>query len=346
MRDPINAIPSRPFFSGLLGALPLLLLALFPAGANAQGLLDTAIAPPSPAPALEVVDLAATAAFSDASPRAGDSLDYTLTVEWPDSGIPVMLLAPDSLEFSGLQVIGQATSHKKLATAGPDGQARLSNRTVFTWRLRAQAPGSGKASSARLRWVTGLSRNEEQRFIPTTHLDILPGRVPLLDRLWVRLLLGWAALAAAAGIVFGLVTLGKRRKAAKAPAAKADLRPEALALKARIKSAGAAGASREILLDMEALAVRYLAQAPASAPAAAMPGVAAPGAVPAKFDPLLDQYLARNGNSAVSSADWTALRDLFRHARFAGGHKEPHELQDAFRTLKRCLQITEEPGED
>ena len=68
------------------------------------------------------------------------------------------------------------------------------------------------------------------------------------------------------------------------------------------------------------------------------------GAVQDRFEPLADEYLARNqGADSLSAQDWTKLKELFRHARFAGGYKEPHELQDAFRTFKRCLKIT---GED
>jgi hypothetical protein len=352
MRPHTAGILFAPARTGLLGAALLLGLALLPAAVGAQ---PSPAAPDNPAasdapaaadaPALEVVDLTAQAAFSSTAPRAGDSLDYVLTVEWPETGIPVMLLAPDSLEFSGLQVIGQATSHKKLASAGPDGQPRLSNRTVFTWRLRAQVPGCGKASSVRLRWLTGLSRNEEQRFVPATHLDILPGLAPLLDRLLVRLLLGWLALAFAGCLAYGAFQLGKLRKSSKPDNAKADLRPGVLALKARIKSAGAAGASREIIEEMENLAVRHLSQELAESPGTQG---SAPAAIAfsAKFDPLLDRYLARKGDADLPSADWNALRELFRHARFAGGHKEPHELQDAWRTLKRCLKITEEPGDE
>jgi hypothetical protein len=94
---------------------------------------------------------------------------------------------------------------------------------------------------------------------------------------------------------------------------------------------------------MEALSIRHLAQeldgnAPGAPRAAGGAGPAAP-----KFDPLLDRYLARN---PATEGEWAGMRELFRHARFAGGHKEPHELQDAYRALRKCLRITDEPGED
>jgi hypothetical protein len=155
-------------------------------------------------------------------------------------------------------------------------------------------------------------------------------------------LAGWLLLAGAAGLAYAAYRFVLRRgKSSKSGPARMDLRPEALALKARIRSAGAAGASKDILTSMEALAIRHMLQELGPPQAGDPAGV--------KFDPLLDRYLARNagpGGSAGAATDWNALRDLFRHARFAGGHKEPHELQDAYRVFRKCLQITDEPGED
>lgn len=289
-----------------------------------------------------MVNLSVQGAFTVPSARVGDSLDYLLSVEWPETGVPVMVLAPDSLDFQGFQVIGQATSHKKLATAQGIG-----NRSEFVYRLRARTPGSGKASSLKLRYLTGLSQNEQSHFVPTAHLDIGPAATPLTQSLWFRLLAGWFALAAAGALAWSAYKVASRkRKDGRAPS-KQDLRPEVLALKGRMRAAslGAPGASKAILEEMESLCIRHLRQElDGGAPGASRTdGAAAGNGAAAKFDPLLDRYLA--GNPAAEG-EWAGMRELFRHARFAGGHKEPHELQDAYRSLRKCLRITEEPGED
>jgi hypothetical protein len=288
--------------------------------------------------ALEAVRLSVNGFFTMEAPRVGDSLDYVLRVEWPDAGVPVAVLAPDSLDFQGFQVIGQSTLHKKLAT--PQG---VSNRTDFIYRLRARAPGAGKASSLRLRYLSGLSRNEEAVHVPTAHVDIAQARTPLTGTLWFRMLAGLLGLAAAAGIGWGAFRLASRRKP-KDEEAKDDLRPDMLALRDRLRKAAFSGAgdSKDILLQMEAFSVRHLRQELGGRKRKAPEGS---GDLPAKFEPLLERWLAANG-SAARAEDWKALQELYRHARFAGGHKEPHELQEAYRTLRRCLDITDEPGAD
>lgn len=302
-----------------------------------SGLFPAAPASPEGAP-VEAVHLDVQGAFTASQARAGDSLDYVLRVEWADAGVPVMVLAPDSLDFPGFKVIGQATVHKKLATV-----SGIANRTEFIYRLRAHTPGSGKASSLKLRYLSGISRNEEAVYVPTAHLDILPGRTPLLDSLWFRLVAAWFALAACGALAWAAFRFASRKRRGKPADSKPDLRPEVLALKSRLRTAtiGTHEASKSILLQMEDICIRHLRQELGDASKA--PGDGSKEAAP-RFDPLLDQYLARNG--AAEAEPWNGLRDLFRHARFAGGHKEPHELQDAFRTLKKCLKITEEPGED
>jgi hypothetical protein len=288
--------------------------------------------------ALEAVRLSVDGFFSRKDPRVGDSLDYVLRVEWPDAGIPVAVLAPDSLDFQGFQVIGQSTLHKKLAT--PQG---VSNRTEFTYRLRARTQGSGKASSLRLRYLSGLSRNEEAVHVPTAHVDIAQAHTPLAETLWFRLLAGLLGLAAAVGIVRGVLRIASRRKP-KDDEVKDDLRPDMLALRDRLRKAAHSGGgdSKDILLQMEAFSVRHLRQELGGRKKKAPDGAAD---LPAKFEPLLERWLAGNG-SAARAEDWKALQELYRHARFAGGHKEPHELQEAYRALKRCLDITDEPGAD
>jgi hypothetical protein len=275
---------------------------------------------------LEAVKLSAHGAFTNLSPRVGDSLDYVLQVEWEESQVPVMVLAPDSLDFSGFKVLGQATVHKKLA-----GVQSIRNHTEFIYRLRAQIQGSGRVSSLKVRYITGLSGKEEALFIPTALLDIAAAPVNLLDRVWFKLLAGLIVFGGAVFLAWGAyrITLRTRKKA---EPTKLDLRPEVTDLKNRMKSAASSpDAAREILLAMESLGILYLQQE-------------LKNQTQTKFEPLLEGFLASTGNAdSPGTQDWVKLKELFRHARFAGGYKEPHELQDAFKTFKRCLKIT---GED
>ncbi|HLP42975.1 MAG TPA: hypothetical protein VK465_15815, partial [Fibrobacteria bacterium] len=214
-------------------------------------------------------------------------------------------------------------------------------------RLRAKTQGSGKATSLKLRYLSGISRSEESVFVPSTLVDIAPAPTRLSETLWFRLLAAILLLALAG--LGGHAAYRAARRRSEAAARKpdgADLRPEVLALKSRLKG----GVSRDILLEMESLCARYLKArlAPAGkASVNAAPGDTEPpsAANAPRFDTLLDRYLASNSADGRPE-DWKSLRDLFQHARFAGGHKEPHELQDAYRTLKRCLRITDEPGEE
>jgi hypothetical protein len=302
-----------------------------PAPAVSLALPDSAAA--AGTPGAEIVSLSTQGAFSQAEARVGDSLDYVLQVEWKDSEVPVVVLAPDSLSVTGFKLIGQATVHKKLAM-GTD----VKNHTDFIYRLRAATQGTGRIAALKLRYLSGISRTEEAAYVPAAILDIAPARVNLVDRLWFKLLCGLALLAALWAGIRALLHALKARKDS-APA-KSDLGPEAAALKARIRSAAIGTVdSKDVLLEMEALCIGFLKQESGE------PAVATAGD---RFDPILDAHLKRAGSLSDGAAaqgpgiggDWEKLRDLFRHARFAGGHKEAHELQDAYRTLKKCLNLT------
>jgi hypothetical protein len=281
-------------------------------------------------PPVEAVSLSAQAAFSQPAARVGDSLDYALKVEWKDTEVPVVVLAPDSLAFTGFKIIGQATVHKKLA-----GGSEVRNHTEFIYRLRAETQGTGRASSLKLRYLSGISKSEEAVYVPSSVLDIQPAPVRLMDRLWIKLLLWLLVLAMAGALGRFFYALALKKK--KAAPARQDLRPLVMGLKSRIKSASlGTAASKDILLEMEAICVRHLKEeaGPQGAPSSAE-----------RFEPLLAAHLKSNGNTDATG-DWNRLKELFHHARFAGGHKEAHELQDAYKTLKKCLNISEEEEHD
>ena len=159
--------------------------------------------------------------------------------------------------------------------------------------------------------------------------------------------------------------LASRKRADKAPK-REDLAPAVAALKNRLRSAqNSPDASKEILLEMERLATRFLRDEidayDGTAKAKNTEDAAGASATAPRFEPLLATYLAspaaqgrgrakcgRTGRGqrpglGQGPEDWATLGELFKHARFAGGYKEPHELQDAFRTFRKCLKIT---GED
>lgn len=292
-------------------------------------------------PVHEAVKLSTQGAFTSTSPKVGDSLDYILQVEWQDTEVPVIVLAPDSLHFEGFKILGQATVHKKVAQ-GMD----IRNHTEFIYRLRAQTQGNGRATSIKLRYMTGISKAEEAVFVPTALVDILAAPIKITEMLWFKLLAGIILFTGALALAwFAFKVTLKNRKSTEPE--KMDFRPEITVLKNRLKSAyNSPDAAKEICLTMEGLAQKYLRQeleSKTKGHGKANSIVKDP--LPEKFEPLLDLYLSRNSlplNAQADpslAADWAKLRELFRHARFAGGYKEPHELQDAFRTFKRCLKI-------
>ena len=154
------------------------------------------------------IGINAKAAFSVKQAAVGDTVKYVLEVEWKDSRIPVVVLAPDSMNTPGFRVAGQNASHKKSAR----GDSVL-NHTEFTYQLVPTVPGQSKVASLKLRYMTGLSNNEEALYVPAAFLEIIPAAIPLGSRLWFRffafLLM---AVAVIGGIWQGLGVLKKRRQ--------------------------------------------------------------------------------------------------------------------------------------
>jgi hypothetical protein len=287
--------------------------------------LDPRSGPPAPDSGLmaeEAVKLSAKGTFAAARAAVGDTIEYLLRVEWKDARVPVVVLPPESLETPGFRIAGQSAAHRKSAQGGTVG-----NVTEFSYQLVPKAPGNAKVAPLKLRYLTGLSSREEFLYVPGAFLDIVPARVPLYARLWFRILAGLAALTALAfgGWRFTRAHSEKRRKAREA--ATHDFSPEVRALRGRWNSAD----SKTWIEDAEKICAAWLGHQLGSAPAAG------------RFDALLDTYLSRQKPAAPEADGWARLRELFHHARYAGGRKEPHELQDAYRVLKTCLQIPGEP---
>jgi hypothetical protein len=330
------------FLAGLLSLNPASAAPAPDSGAPAPATTLAVPADSAPAaPMQEAVKLSTHGAFSVPSARVGDSLAYVVAVEWEDTQVPVVVLAPDSIEFPGFRLLDQATQHKKLA----NGQA-VRNHTEFIYSLRAMAQGPGKAASLKLRYLTGLSQREEAVFVPSALIDIGPAPVRLLDMLAVRIALWLAILGAAVAAGWAAFRVASRKRAEAQPK-RADLRPQVEALKARLRTAqNTPEASKAILLEMESIAVAFLKEETGGTEAAG------------RFETLLKDYLSKGrpggtgrlggpggpggAGEEPAAAEWAKLADLFRHARFAGGYKEPHELQDAFRTFRKCLKIQAE----
>jgi len=271
------------------------------------------------------VSLTARSGFKPPHPKVGDTLEYAIEVTWRDTRIPVLVMAPDSVAFNGVKMVGQSTRHQKSAHDGT-----VENRTVFSFTLLADQPGMAKAGALKVRYTTGLSGREEAVFAPGAQVEILPARFAFLRSPWFQGLLVLLLLAAAG---LGGVAWWRRqaaesaRKKAREEASGQGLPAEVMALKSRIGH----GESREIILEMEKLGLRHLALTFSADPSQA------------RFEPLLDKWLEVHADEYDRVADWERLRDLFRQARYAGGHKEPHELQDGWRALRRCLNLADEP---
>jgi hypothetical protein len=273
------------------------------------------------------VSLSARSHFTPVNPRLNDTVTYQIEVNWKDSRIPVFVMAPDSVQFTGLKCVDQSTRHEKNASQG-----EVQNLTVFSYTLLPTQIGLAKAAALKVRYTTGISGAEEAVFAPAGHVEVLPPRFGFLGSLWFRavaglfvlLLLGWALWL---GIRHWTQNRsGKVKRTDEGQNQRSTLVKDVLSLKSRIGH----GESRPILNEMERLSLLHLRVVLKLADEAA------------KFDSLLDQWLGQHPDELEKQADWERLRDLFRLARYAGGHKEPHELQDAWRSLKRCLDVNDE----
>jgi hypothetical protein len=239
-----------------------------------------------------------------------------------------MVMAPESLETPGFRAAGQSAVHRKIAENG-----EIRNVTEFTYKLVPKAPGSARVAPLKLRYRTGMSHREEVFYVPGAFLDIGPSAMPLRNRPWFRRLLaaGFAVAAALGGHGIWRAIRSRRKKLA--ASSDRDFAPAFRALKGRWETAE----SRVWLEEAERLCRDFLGHQ-----------LGAKATAPARFDDLLDLYLAQSPTKTrgpVEVEDWGRLRDLFRHARYAGGRREPHELRDAYRALKSCLHISgeEEP---
>ncbi len=265
----------------------------------------------------ESVQVSARGAFLTEHAAVGDTAVYRLLVEWKDTQVPVVVLAPDSLETPGFRIVDQSATHRKTAENG-----EVRNATEFTYKLMANAPGEAKVSSLKLRYLTGFSNREEALYVPASFINVDPAHVPLWERPWLQVL----ALLVLAGILGWsgkrlLESARKRRRLARETKQR-GFDPEVRALKGRWNTAD----SRVWIEDAEKVCIDFLRH---------NLGINAPGS---RFEILLEQYLSRNPGPGETEA-WNKLRELFHHARYAGGRKEPHELQENYRILKTCLHI-------
>jgi hypothetical protein len=162
-------------------------------------------------------------------------------------------------------------------------------------------------------------------------LAIPPAGAPLGRRPLVWIL---ASLVAATAAWFGIRKSARARKKARldghaAPnaALESPLDAEIASLRARCDGADA----RAWTADAERLCKSFLC---------GRLGISRPDNV--RFEAALDQYLSRGRDlGPEAAAAWSALRDLFHEARYAGARREPHVLLAACSHLKTCLRPNE-----
>ncbi len=255
-------------------------------------------------------------AFSLPSPHVGDSLDFVISLEWKDMQIPIMVLAPESLSFSGFKILGQNTQHQKLVRG-----ENVINHTEFIYQVKAITQGAGKASSIKLRYMSPLSKNEEAIFVQPTFIDIGKQKIPFTHSWIFKIIVGLVlGVLVYFGIRMGLQKL-KERKKAKTPSQK-DFLPALQAIKARLLVVD----SKSVIEQMEKICIDFLSEKLSLTQTGIL-----------KFEPLLLNYLPTCEDAMQS--EWKELQGLFHHARFAGGQKASHEMQDYYRRLKKCLNL-------
>ncbi|HAO99379.1 MAG TPA: hypothetical protein DCQ83_04985 [Fibrobacteres bacterium] len=265
---------------------------------------------------VEAVQLSAKGSFQSDHVAVGDTLIYRLLVEWKDERLPVVVLAPENMETPGFKIADQSTAHRKTVENG-----EVRNTTEFTYKLVPKVPGAAKVSALKLRYLTGFSNREEALYVPASFIDVEPAHVPLWKRWWFQLIAGIVILA---GLIWGgrrALQTAKTNQQKSQATKNRDFSPDVKALRGRWNTAD----SRVWLEDAEKVCLEYLRH---------QLGKSAPENP--KFELLLEAYLARHSGE---TGEWSKLREAFHHARYAGGRKEPYELQDTYRTLKTCLHI-------
>ncbi len=280
---------------------------------------QNAIEPPSE---LELLQISGHSKFSKSTVHVGDTLSYSITIEWHNPKVPVMVLAPESLSFDGFVKKSASTDHKKVSTI-KEGQMTLTNRTVFTYHLKAQTPGSGRASKTILPYYSAISKEHEYYSISPSLIDILPAKISLQERPFFKLILGLFLI----GLISGGVYLFVKKKS-KQTASKPDAGPNYITRLTQLKSRLQTGESKSILMEMEQIAIAFLSEKLNKS-------------ADTKLETLLDVYLTNAEASTIS--DWNKLKEDYELAKFGGGQKARHELTESYHLLKQCLGIK---GED
>ena len=270
---------------------------------------------------IELLEIDGNGSFSRQNIAAGDTLSYTITVEWKNPKVPIAVLAPESLSFVGFKRVKSFTSHKKIAKM-VDGKPVVKNRSVFVYNLKAKIPGSGKAGTARLPYYSAVRKEQEYLTISPQLIDISKAVIPLNQRWYIKLFL-WILLAGLV-LVMGRWALKtfKKSDSDKNKQHSQSLEQSLKEVKSRIGSAE----SRELLLEMESLAVRYLADTL--------------GSTGNHFDTLLADYKTKT--EAKDFEKWATLKDEFNLAKFGDGNRASHELLESYKLLSQCLHQNED----
>jgi hypothetical protein len=282
---------------------------------------DTSTAGPDSVPDYELLEIDGSSIFTLEEPHVGDTLSYIITIEWVNPKVPFFVLAPESLTFSGFKKLGVGTDHKKVSRL-EDGKPVLKNRSEFSYRLKAITQGSGKATSARLPYYTALSQEKEYLVISSNLIDILPAKVPITKKWYVRVLF-WILLIVLLilAIKYSMIWWKEKKKRGLAP--KSDFGQEMKEIKSRLQT----GESKSVLLQMEDLSKRFLQQELSNK-------------TQHNINTLIQEYLKRNPESHKD--EWISLQQDFELAKFGGGHKASHEIIESYRNLKTCLNLKEE----
>ena len=270
---------------------------------------------------LELLEIDGSSRFTLENPHAGDTLSYIISIEWINPKVPLTVLAPESLLFSGFQKKGVRTEHRKVSNI-KDGKPTLSNQSHFIYKLKAITPGTGKASSAKLPYYTALSQDKEYLLISPHLIDILPAKVPLVKR-WYLQTIFWILIAFLLVVLVKLFTSYLKSSKSKNKVQKIDFTTEIKTMKSRLTSAE----PKALLLQMEQLCIRFLQQECATKNEQ-------------HFDTLLKSYEATI--SPEKNKSWLLLQKDFELAKFGGGQKAQHELLETYKNLKTCLNIKED----
>lgn len=266
---------------------------------------------------LSLFEINAKGTFSKSQVHSGDTLSYTVEVNWQGPKIPFTVLAPESLSFRGLTQTQVVTKHQKLA-GQENGLPILKNQSLYIYTLKANFPGRGIAEGGYLPYFLLLGDQQRESFgIPSSIVNILPPYIPFYKRWWFLFLIGVLILGfSTSALLKAKKYFEWKKKQSKAPVS--SIGSELDTLRKRLDTAS----SPELLKSMELLAIQALKEK--------FPNLKA-----TQFEMAYQEIQGSLTDSEKSH--WDKLQHPFQLLHYGAGQIPNHQVREVFNLLKQCI---------